>query len=69
MVNTMDESNIKYTLFLPKRLHREIALRAAEANVPMRAIILLALKAHGLNVLDDEIVDPPRHRHGGKDRC
>src|SRR5208283_2016088 len=56
------EEVIQFSLSLRKRLRKQLARLADEADMTMRAFVLLALKAKGLSVRDDDLVDLRRER-------
>jgi hypothetical protein len=53
----------QFSLSLRKDLRKQLARLADEADMTMRAFVLLALKAKGLSVRDDDLVDLRRERH------
>lgn len=55
-MNAGDEDST-YLLHLRKSLRKELASRAVEFGMTMRAFIMFALKAQGLDVREDEIVE------------
>lgn len=56
------EEVIQFSLSLRKSLRKELARLAAEADMTMRAFVLLALKEKGVNVSDDDLVDLRKRR-------
>ena len=53
----------QFSLGLRKALRNELANLARDADMTMRAFVLLALKDKGLSVRDDDLVDLRRERH------
>ena len=53
----------QFSLSLRKELRKELANLARDADMTMRAFVLLALKDKGLSVRDDDLVDLRRERH------
>ena len=49
-----------------KTLRKELARLADDADMPMRAYVLLALRGKGLNVTDEDLVDQRKQR--GRER-
>ena len=58
-----DEKVTQFSLSLRKELRRQLARLADEADMTMRAFVLNALKAKGLAVRPDDLVDLRRERH------
>lgn len=58
-----DEKVTQFSLSLRKELRRQLARLAGEADMTMRAFVLNALKANGLAVRADDLVDLRRERH------
>ena len=61
--NVEPEPVTQFSLSLRKDLRKQLARLADEADMTMRAFVLLALKAKGLSVRDDDLVDLRRERH------
>lgn len=53
----------QFSLGLRKVLRNELANLARDADMTMRAFVLLALKDKGLSVRDEDLVDLRRERH------
>ena len=51
------EDIIRFMVPMRKSVRKQLASRAIEANMTMRAFVMFALKAQGIDVRDDEIVD------------
>lgn len=51
------EEVMQFSLSLRKSLRKELTQLAVNADMTMRAFVLLALKAKGLSVLDEDLVD------------
>lgn len=51
------EEITQFSMSLRKSLRKEIAARAADADMTMRSFILLALREKGLNITDDDLAD------------
>jgi len=49
-------------LKVPRGVKRQLAVAAAERGETMRALVLQALKAFGLDIEDDDIHDRRKHR-------
>ena len=56
------EEVTQFSLSLRKGLRKELARLASDADMTMRAFVLNALKAKGLGVRDDDLVDLRRER-------
>ena len=57
-----DEPITQFSLSLRKDLRRQLARLADEADMTMRAFVLHALKAKGLSVRDDDLIDQRKQR-------
>jgi len=56
-----DEEQLRqFTLKMRESLHKELALRALQADMTMRGFILNALKDKGLDVRQDDLIDRRR---------
>ena len=60
-----EEGVTQFSLSLRKSLRKQLASLAADADMTMRAFVLNALKAKGLDVRDDDLVDLRKERHQG----
>jgi hypothetical protein len=56
------EEVIQFSLSLRKGLRKQLARLADEADMTMRAFVLDALKAKGLDVRDDDLADLRKER-------
>jgi hypothetical protein len=56
------EEVIQFSLSLRKGLRKQLARLADEADMTMRAFVLDALKAKGLDVRDDDLIDLRKER-------
>ena len=56
------EEVIQFSLSLRKSLRKQLARLADEADMTMRAFVLDALKAKGLDVRDDDLADLRKER-------
>ncbi len=56
------EEVTQFSLSLRKGLRKELARLAADADMTMRAFVLNALKAKGLAVRDDDLLDLRREK-------
>jgi hypothetical protein len=56
------EEVIQFSLSLRKSLRKQLARLADEADMTMRAFVLEALKAKGLDVRDDDLADLRKDR-------
>ena len=54
------EPVIQFSLSLRKSLRKELAQLASDEDMTMRAFVLDVLKAKGLNVTDDDLLDRRR---------
>jgi hypothetical protein len=59
---TPEEEVIQFSLSLRKGLRKQLARLADEADMTMRAFVLDALKAKGLEVRPDDLVDLRKDR-------
>lgn len=59
------EPVVQFSFGLRKSQRKELARLAAEADMTMRAFILDALRAKGLSVAEDDLLDLRRERAGG----
>ena len=57
------EEVIQFSLSLRKGLRKQLARLADEADMTMRAFVLDALKAKGLDVRPDDLADLRKERH------
>ena len=62
-VKAEPEAVTQFSLSLRKDLRKQLARLADESDMTMRAFVLNALKAKGLSVRDDDLVDLRRERH------
>jgi hypothetical protein len=62
-MDTVDEAQVHLTMAVRKSLHKQLVSRAAEMEMTMRAFVLNALRAQGLDVRDDELADWRKERH------
>jgi hypothetical protein len=60
------EEVIQFSLSLRKSLRKELARLADEADMTMRAFVLLALRDRGLHVVDDDLLDLRKERGKGR---
>ena len=58
-----EEPVSQFSLSLRKDLRKQLSRLADDADMTMRAFVLNALKAKGLAVRDDDLVDLRRERH------
>ena len=56
----VEEPIIQFSLSLRKSLRKELVMLANEKDMTMRAFVLDALKAKGLNATDDDLIDRRR---------
>ena len=56
------EKTVQFSFGLRKSLRKELARLAAEADMPVRAFILDALKEKGLSVVEDDLIDRRKSR-------
>jgi hypothetical protein len=56
------EEVIQFSLSLRKGLHKQLARLADDADMTMRAFVLDALKAKGLDVRAEDLADPRKDR-------
>lgn len=56
------EDVIQFSLSLRKSLRKELARLADEADMTMRAFVLLALRERGLHVTDEDLLDLRKER-------
>jgi hypothetical protein len=61
-MDTVDEAQVHLTMVVRKSLHKQLVSRAAEVEMTMRAFVLNALRAQGLDVRDDELADWRKER-------
>ncbi len=54
------EKLCQFTLSMRESLHRELAMAAMADGMTMRGLIMRALRDHGLDVRDDDLVDRRR---------
>ncbi len=66
--NIPEEEIIQFSLSLRKSLRKELARLADEADMTMRAFVLLALRDKGLSVTNDDLLDLRKERSKGKVR-
>ena len=59
-LKVVTEPVIQFSLSLRKSLRKELSQLASDEDVTMRAFVLDALKAKGLNVTDDDLIDRRR---------
>ena len=59
-IKVVEEPIIQFSLSLRKSLRKELMVLASEEDMTMRAFVLDALKAKGLKVSDDDMVDRRR---------
>ena len=59
-LKVVEEPIIQFSLSLRKSLRKELMVLASEEDMTMRAFVLDALKAKGLKVSDDDMVDRRR---------
>jgi len=57
-----DETLTQFSLSLRKDLRKQLSRLADDADMTMRAFVLDALKAKGLDVRDDDLVDLRKER-------
>lgn len=57
-----DEKVMQFSLSLRKGLRKQLARLADDADMTMRAFVLNALKAKGLAVRDDDLIDLRKER-------
>jgi len=57
------EEITQFSLSLRKSLRKQLARLADDADMTMRAFVLNALKAKGLDVLEDDLADLRKERH------
>jgi len=62
IVEGQREEVTQFSLSLRKGLRKELARLASDADMTMRAFVLNALKAQGLAVRDDDLLDLRRER-------
>lgn len=60
------EDVIQFSLSLRKSLRKELARLADEADMTMRAFVLLALREKGLHATDDDLLDLRKERGKGR---
>lgn len=62
-----DEEVIQFSLSMRKTLRKQLSRLADDADMTMRAFVLLALRDKGLTVTDEDLLDlrRERHRQGG----
>jgi len=58
-----NEPVTQFSLSLRKDLRKQLSRLADDAEMTMRAFVLDALKAKGLDVRDDDLVDLRKERH------
>jgi len=63
---TSEEPQVQFSFSLRKSLRKELARLADDADMTMRAFILNALKAKGLSVTDDDLLDLRREQGRGR---
>lgn len=56
----VEEPIIQFSLSLRKSLRKELVMLASDGDMTMRAFVLDALKAKGLSVTDDDVIDRRR---------
>ncbi len=61
-----NEDVIQFSLSLRKSLRKELARLADEADMTMRAFVLMALRDKGLSVTDEDLLDLRKERPKGK---
>jgi hypothetical protein len=61
---TPQEEVIQFSLTLRKSLRKELARLAGDADMTMRAFVLLALRDKGLNVTDEDLADLRKQGRG-----
>ena len=61
---TPQEEVIQFSLTLRKSLRKELARLAGDADMTMRAFVLLALRDKGLNVTDEDLADLRKQERG-----
>lgn len=59
-----DEAYMTVSFLMPRRLHRSVKVRAAQEGTTVRGMVMRALRAHGFEVPDDELVDRRPGRAG-----
>jgi hypothetical protein len=57
-----DEAQTQFSFGLRKELRKQLSRRADDADMTMRAFVLNALKAKGLDVRADDLVDLRKER-------
>jgi hypothetical protein len=62
------EEVIQFSLSLRKSLRKELARLADDADMTMRAFVLLALRDKGLSVTDVDLLDLRKERPQGRGR-
>ena len=60
------EDVIQFSLSLRKSLRKELARLADDADMTMRAFVLMALRDKGLSVTDEDLLDLRRDRPKGR---
>lgn len=62
---TPKEEVIQFSLALRRSLRKELARLAGDADMTMRAFVLLALRDKGLSVTDEDLADLRKQGRGG----
>jgi hypothetical protein len=62
---TPKEEVIQFSLTLRRSLRKELARLAGDADMTMRAFVLLALRDKGLSVTDEDLADLRKQGRGG----
>jgi hypothetical protein len=60
------EDAIQFSLSLRKSLRKELARLADDADMTMRAFVLMALREKGLSVTDEDLLDLRKERPKGR---
>lgn len=55
------EADVTVTLRLPPRIYKALRVKAAAEDKTQRELILMGLKAVGLDIKDEDITDRRRH--------
>jgi hypothetical protein len=61
------EDVIQFSLSLRKSLRKELARLADDADMTMRAFVLMALRDKGLSVTDEDLLDLRKDRPKGRE--